>query len=157
MKIVIIFFFNILLLASSLEDKIKHLQKIEPSKRYILMNEIKKELVQLNAIQREMAIKKLKKAFAYKKEHHKRKKRFHNFHHKANHECITNEFKKFQHKHHKGKNFLKNSPKKEPSHPLPNKPKPSIPKPNKDSPKHFHENKSKKGSKLYNFTINHKK
>jgi len=64
MKTITLFitFFIVSLGASSLEDKIKQLQYIEPQKRYLLMNEIKQELIQLNSAQREMALKKLKQA-----------------------------------------------------------------------------------------------
>jgi len=58
---------HFVLYGSSLEEKIKQLHTIEPSKRYLLLNSIKRELIKLNRSQREEALKKLKKMKQHKK------------------------------------------------------------------------------------------
>jgi hypothetical protein len=103
MKTITLFitFFIVSLGASSLEDKIKQLQYIEPQKRYLLMNEIKQELIQLNSAQREMALKKLKQAMFKNKYKHQRNR--YQKHNKMKHYNLTHEIKKAQHKFHKKK------------------------------------------------------
>ncbi len=129
--------------SSSLEEKIKQLKQADPSKRYILMNEIKKELIKLNRAQQLKTLEKLRKMMHQRKNNQNCKALKHkgNYYHKE--KSTLEHIKMFYHKNKKHQEAQKpfeifEGQKNKPKNPLP---EPNLPKENK--PKH-NSNKHKK-------------